>query len=308
MISGAIHHMGSPMNTRKYDYGFILPAVIFVAIMTQVPFLLTIIYSFLRWNLSRPDIPRTFAGFDNYAYFLKIDTLKHFPEFYSILWQTFFITGTTLILCSVGGFLLAVLLDHDIPGINIARTLMLGPFFVMSTASGVIWKTTIFNTTFGWYGVIMKSLGFTPVDLVSYHPLAVIIVLFTWQWMPFFILVLLAGLQGIPNDLIDSMKIDGVNWFQGIFGIKLPLIMTHMRVAIMLGLVFIIKEFGLILVTTAGGPGTRSYTLPYAVYMQIFSANNVGRAGALATMTVLLTLVLVNLIYRSIVKRNTQYM
>jgi ABC-type sugar transport system permease subunit len=154
----------------------------------------------------------------------------------------------------------------------------------------------------------MKSLGFTPVDLVSYHPLAVIIVLFTWQWMPFFILVLLAGLQGIPNDLIDSMKIDGVNWFQGIFGIKLPLIMTHMRVAIMLGLVFIIKEFGLILVTTAGGPGTRSYTLPYAVYMQIFSANNVGRAGALATMTVLLTLVLVNLIYRSIVKRNTQYM
>jgi len=296
------------MNTRKYDYGFILPAVIFVAIMTQVPFLLTIIYSFLRWNLSRPDIPRTFAGFDNYAYFLKIDTLKHFPEFYSILWQTFFITGTTLILCSVGGFLLAVLLDHDIPGINIARTLMLGPFFVMSTASGVIWKTTIFNTTFGWYGVIMKSLGFTPVDLVSYHPLAVIIVLFTWQWMPFFILVLLAGLQGIPNDLIDSMKIDGVNWFQGIFGIKLPLIMTHMRVAIMLGLVFIIKEFGLILVTTAGGPGTRSYTLPYAVYMQIFSANNVGRAGALATMTVLLTLVLVNLIYRSIVKRNTQYM
>ena len=299
--------MGSPMNTRKYDYGFILPAVIFVAIMTQVPFLLTIIYSFLRWNLSRPDIPRTFAGFNNYAYFLKIDTLKHLPEFYSILWQTFFITGTTLILCSVGGFLLAVLLDHDIPGINIARTLMLGPFFVMSTASGVIWKTTIFNTTFGWYGVIMKSLGFTPVDLVSYHPLAVIIVLFTWQWMPFFILVLLAGLQGIPNDLIDSMKIDGVNWFQGIFGIKLPLIMTHMRVAIMLGLVFIIKEFGLILVTTAGGPGIRSYTLPYAVYMQIFSANNVGRAGALATMTVLLTLVLVNLIYRSIVKRNTQY-
>ncbi|MGI6432786.1 MAG: carbohydrate ABC transporter permease [Sphaerochaetaceae bacterium] len=295
------------MKTRTYDYRFLLPAVIVVAIMTQLPFLLTIIYSFLRWNLSRPDIPRTFAGFNNYLYFLKIESLEHLPEFYSILWQTILITGITLLACSIGGFLLALLLDHDIPGVNIARTLMLGPFFVMSTASGVIWKTTIFNTTFGWYGVIMKALGFTPVDLVSYHPLGVIIVLFTWQWMPFFILVLLAGLQGIPQDLIDSMRIDGVSWLQGIFKIKLPLIMNHMRVVIMLGLVFLIKEFGLILVTTAGGPGTRSYTLPYAVYMQVFSANNVGRAGALATMTVILTLILVNLIYRSIVKRSAHY-
>ncbi len=299
---------GKTMKTlRKTDYRFLLPAVIVVAVMTQVPFLLTIIFSTLRWNLSRPDLSRSFDNVQNFWYFLKIDSLSEIPEFYSILWQTVLITGVTLILCSVVGFLLALLLDHDIPGVNIARTLMLGPFFVMSTASGVIWKTTIFNTTFGWYGVIMKAIGLTPTDLVSYHPLSVIIVLFTWQWMPFFILVLLAGLQGIPQDLVDSMKIDGVNWFQGVFTIKLPLIMNHMRVAVMLGLVFIIKEFGLILVTTAGGPGTRSYTLPYAVYMQVFSANNVGRASALAVMTVILTLLLVNLLYRSIVKRNEKY-
>jgi sorbitol/mannitol transport system permease protein len=295
------------MKKQKTDYRFLMPSVLVVAIMTQVPFLLTIIFSTLRWNLSRPDLPRTFNGFDNYSYFLKIESLKHLPEFYSILLQTILITGVSLLLCSVLGFLLALLLDHNIPGVNIARTLMLGPFFVMSTASGVIWKTTIFNTTFGWYGVIAKFLGFTPVDLVSYHPLAVIIVLFTWQWTPFFILVLLSGLQGIPMDLVDSMEIDGVNWFQEVFKIKLPLIIGHMQVAVMLGLVFLIKEFGLILVTTAGGPGTRSYTLTYAVYMQVFSANNVGRASALAVLTVALTLLLVNLLYRSIVKRSARY-
>lgn len=87
----------------------------------------------------------------------------------------------------------------------------------MSTASGVIWKTTIFNTTFGWYGVITKALGFTPVDLLSYHPMAVIIFLFSWRWMPFFVLVILAGLQSIQPDLVDSMKIDGANWFQATF-------------------------------------------------------------------------------------------
>ncbi len=289
---------------RKTDYAFLLPAVVVVAIMTQVPFILTIIFSTLRWNLSRPDLPRIFINIQNYWHFFKIESFSEIPEFYSILWQTILITGITLLFCSIFGFLLALLLDNEIPGVNVARTLMLGPFFVMSTASGVIWKTTIFNTTFGWYGVIAKSLGFTPVDLVSYYPIPVIIVLFTWRWMPFFILVLLSGLQGIPQELVDSMKIDGVNWFQGVYKIKLPMIMNHMRVAVMLGLVFLIKEFGLILVTTAGGPGISSYTLPYAVYMQVFSANSIGRASALAVITVALTLVLVNLIYRSIIKQN----
>jgi len=289
---------------KKSDLPFALPAIILVALMTQIPFLLTIAYSTLRWNLSRPDLPVKFVGIDNYLFFLKAPKFPMLPEFYSILWQTILITGLTLVLCTVTGFLISILLNNKVPGVKLARTLMLAPFFVMSTASGVMWKTTILNTTFGWYGVIVKALGGAPVDLVSYHPLVVIIFLFWWQWMPFFVLVILAGLQSIPLELEDSMRVDGVNWWQSTFLIKLPLITNHIRVAVMLGLVFIVKEFGLILVTTAGGPGTRSYTLPYAVYMQVFNANNVGRAGALATITVLLVLLTVNLLYQSIKKRN----
>jgi len=289
---------------KKHDWVFVLPAILVVAIMTQVPFILTIVYSTLRWNLARPDMAIKFAGIDNYLYFLRIENWREIPEFYSIVWQTVLITGLTLALCTVAGFLMSLLLDNAVPGVNFARTLILGPFFVMSTASGVIWKTTILNTTFGWYGVIAKALGFTSVDLLSYYPIPIIIFLFVWQWMPFFVLVILAGLQGISFDLIDSMKIDGVNWFQATFLIKLPMITNHIRVAIMLGLIFIVKEFGLILVTTAGGPGTRSYTLPYAVYMEVFNASNVGRASALATMTVAMTLIAVNMLYRSLKKRN----
>lgn len=289
---------------KRSDLPFALPAIVIVALMTQVPFILTIIYSTLRWNLARPDLKVKFVGVDNYLFFLKAPKFPVLPEFYSIVWQTILITGLTLLLCTVTGFLISILLNHKVPGVKLARTLMLGPFFVMSTASGVIWKTTVLNTTFGWYGVIVKALGGTPVDLVSYHPLVVIIFLFWWQWMPFFVLVILAGLQGIPLELEDSMKVDGLGWWQSTFLIKLPLIMNHIRVAVMLGLVFIVKEFGLILVTTAGGPGTRSYTLPYAVYMQVFNASNVGRAGALATITVLLVLVTVNVLYNQIKKRS----
>jgi sorbitol/mannitol transport system permease protein len=289
---------------KKSDLPFALPAIILVALMTQIPFLLTIVYSTLRWNLARPDLPIKFVGIDNYLFFLKAPKFPVLPEFYSIFWQTILITGLTLVLCTVTGFLVSILLNNKVPGVKLARTLMLAPFFVMSTASGVMWKTTILNTTFGWYGVIVKALGGAPVDLVSYYPLVVIIFLFWWQWMPFFVLVILAGLQSIPLELEDSMRVDGVNWWQSTFLIKLPLITNHIRVAVMLGLVFIVKEFGLILVTTAGGPGTRSYTLPYSVYMQVFNANNVGRAGALATITVLLVLLTVNLLYRSIKKRS----
>ncbi len=286
------------MKKKNFDVLYVLPAIIIVAVMTQVPFILTVIYSTLRWNLARPDLPIKFSGFNNYMYFLKE------PEFYGIIWQTILLTVVALVLCTFIGFLVSILLDNVIPGINIARTLILGPFFVMSTASGVLWKTTILNTTFGWYGVGMKALGFTPVDLLSYYPIPVIACLFVWQWMPFFVLIILAGLQGISSDVVDSMKVDGTNWFQSTFLIKLPMISIHIRVAIMLGLIFIVKEFGLILVTTAGGPGTRSYTLPYAVYMQVFSGSNVGRAGALATMTVLIVLVSINILYKSIQKRS----
>lgn len=295
------------MVNKKRDWFFMLPAIVVVAVMTQVPFVLTIIYSTLRWNLARPDLPVKFSGVDNYLYFLKIPNFPEIPEFYSILGQTVLITAVTLVLCTVLGFLLSILLDNAVPGINIARTLILGPFFVMSTASGVIWKATILNTTFGWYGVVFKALGLTPVDLLSYYPIPVIVFLFTWQWMPFFVLVILAGLQGISGDLVGSMRIDGVNWFQSTFLVKLPMITHHIRVAVMLGLIFIVKEFGLILVTTAGGPGTRSYTLPYAVYMEVFNASNVGRAGALAVMMVVLTLLAVNILYRSIKKRGASF-
>ncbi|MEJ2135237.1 MAG: sugar ABC transporter permease [Desulfofustis sp.] len=292
---------------KHNDWRFLIPGMIVVAVVTQVPFILTLVYSTLRWNLARPDLPVKFYGFKNYWYFLRIEDWSDLPVFYSIVWQTILITICALALCTIVGFLLALLLDNVIPGVNVARTLILGPFFVMSTASGVIWKTTILNTTFGWYGTIAKYLGFTPVDLISYHPIAVIVFLFSWRWMPFFVLMMLAGLQSIPDEILDSTKVDGVNWWQSTFLVKLPMIRKHISVAMMLGLIFLVKEFGLILVTTAGGPGTSSYTLPFAVYMQVFNASNVGRAAALAAITVALTLVGINILHRSIEKRSAIY-
>ncbi len=291
-------------NKRYTDKYFALPAILWVAVTTQIPFLITIVFSALKWNMSRPDLGVSFTWLNNYQYYFWGSGSA---EFWVIVWQTVLLTLLALALCTCIGFLVSLLLDHEIPGINIVRTLILGPFFVMSTASGVIWKTTILNTTFGWYGYICKLIGATPIDFISYHSLQLIAFLFVWQWMPFFVLVILSGLQGISQDVLESARIDGCNWGVLTFKIKLPMILNHMQVAVMLGMIFIVKEFGLILVTTAGGPGTRSYTLPFYVYKIVFSANQVGRAAAVAVITVLITMVAVQLLYRAIKKRRALY-
>jgi sorbitol/mannitol transport system permease protein len=281
--------------------------MIIVGLMTQVPFAITLVYSTLRWNLSRPDLPIEFRGFQNFVYFLRMPNFPDLPLFYEVVWQTALMTGAALVICTVLGFLLALLLDNEIPGINIARTLILGPFFVMPVAAGIVWRATMFNPRFGWYAVVVESFGLQREALMSEYPLAVIILLLVWRWLPFFVLVTLGGLQGLPSDVLDSAEIDGCNWFQRTFLIKRPLVQNHINIAIMLGLVFIIKEFGLIVTTTGGGPGTSSYNLPYLVYNQIFSGSNVGRAAAVSVVTVALTLLLVNVLFKVIQRRRDMF-
>lgn len=293
-----------PKNTtKKYpvERTFVAPACVIVAIATQVPFILTIIFSVLRWNIVRPDQGITFAGLKNFIYYLGDS------EFYIICLQTVAMIGASLILCLVFGYLIALMLDCDIPGKTISRTLILSPFFIMTTTTGVLWKTEILNTNFGWVGTIADAMGIKAVDFVSYYARPLIVFLFVWQWMPFFVLVILGGLQGIPEEVLERANLDGCSRMEMIFKIKLPMIFNHMQVALMLGLIFLVKEFGLILTTTGGGPGQKSYTLTYYIYKTLFSGSNVGRAAALSVITVIVTLTVINLIFRAIKKRRAIY-
>lgn len=283
------------------ERSFVVPAVVIVAVATQVPFILSIIFSMLKWNIVRPDQGISFAGVKNFIYYLTN------PEFYTICFQTVGMIGISLILCLVFGYLIALMLDCDIPGKTISQTLILSPFFIMSTTTGVLWKTTILNTNYGWVGELANLFGMKAVDFVSYYPRQLLIFLFVWQWMPYFVLVLLGGLQGIPLEVLERANLDGCSWFEMVFKIKLPMIFNHMQVALMLGLIFLVKEFGLILTTTSGGPGQKSYTLTYYIYKTLFSGSNVGRAAALSVITVVIILIIINLIQRAVKRRRSLY-
>lgn len=284
-------------KTKSKVNMLLIPGIIVVAVTTQVPFLLTIIYSTLKWNLVRPDLGAKFVGFRNFA-----DVLSN-KEFYSVVLNTIILTGLSLALCTLIGIVFSLLLNRQLPGVNIIRTLMLGPFFVMPTVTGIIWKTLILDGSFGWLGHISNIFNIQLPDLFSTFPLYMIMLLIVWQWAPFFVLVILAGFQGISSEIVDSSKVDGANWFQSLIHIKIPMIFNHIQVAVMLGLIFIVKEFALIYVTTAGGPGVRSNNLAYYVFKIVFYGSDVGRAAAVAVIYVIITLIVLNLLYRAVQKR-----
>jgi sorbitol/mannitol transport system permease protein len=276
----------------------VLPAAIIVALVTQVPLVVTLILSVVKWIVVRPDQGISFVALGNYKNVLTN------PEFYEIVLNTIGLTAISLALCTVLGIAIAHMLNRRFFGVNIARTLMIAPFFVMDSVAGIVWKTLMLHPSFGINGVIATWLHLPPIDFLGHHAFLTVVLLIVWQYTSFFVLILLAGFEGISEELLDSAKVDGANAFRTLFQIKIPSIASHIEVALMLGLIFILKTFGIIYVTTSGGPGITSTNLPFIVYRTSFYRWDVGRATAMAVITVILTLVAITALF-NFVRRKT---
>jgi len=269
-----------------------LPAILVVAVVTQAPILATLGLSLVRWIVVRPDLGITFIGLDNYAEIFRS------RDFYEVVLNTVLITVASLAACTLLGILFGLMLNNEFPGVNIVRTLIISPFFVMDAVAGIIWRTIILNSSFGWNEYFARLLGVRPFDFFGVHSLLTIIILIVWQWTPFFVLIILAGFQSIPDEIMDSARVDGMGWVRGLLFIRIPVIMNHIEVAVLLGLIFVLKVFGLIFVTTRGGPGYSSANLGFFVYKTAFLGWDVGRAAAVAVVTVAITLVAVLALFR----------
>ncbi|TDF98851.1 carbohydrate ABC transporter permease [Paenibacillus piri] len=274
-----------------------LPGIVIVALVTQIPFIATIVLSFVRWIVIRPDQGIHFNGVQNYIQiFQSKDT-------YSVIVTTVIIMLASLLFCTVLGTCLAIMLNRDFPGVNVVRTLVILPFFVMDAVAGIIWKTLILNPSFGFNYYIAGWFNLTPVDFFGPGSLLTVIMLIVWQWTPFFFLIILAGFQGISADLVESAKVDGANAWRRLVSIELPAIMNHLQVAVMLGLIFILKVFGLIYVTTTGGPGVTSSNLPFYSYRLAFNGWNVGNSAVLSVISVALTLFIITMFFKFMKRR-----
>ncbi|MEN1966673.1 sugar ABC transporter permease [Lentibacillus sp. N15] len=270
----------------------ILPSAIYLIIITQIPFLITIYYSFQDWNLLRPDKGIVFKGLAN---FKKILTSS---SFYQVFGNTVTLTVAVLIICFLLGFVFALLMNRNFFAKGIVRTMFITPFFVMPTVSAIVWKTLMYNPNFGLSSYFANVFGQAPIDWLSAHPLTSIILIVSWMWTPFFMLILLAGLQSLPVELIEAAQLDGANKISQFIHVTIPHLVRYIEVVLLLGLMFILQVFGEIYVTTAGGPGYASTNLSFLVYRAGFQNWDIGEASAVGVVTVILTIVMMMFMFK----------
>lgn len=275
----------------------ILPGAIVVGILTQIPFLGTIYLSLVKWDILRPDLGIRFAGLSNFG-----ATLSNI-QFYHAVGNTLIITISSLLLCLIIGMLFALLMNQEFFGRGFVRSLIITPFFVMTTVSSIIWKDIIFDPSFGLFAWFMRQLGMSPIAVAQNDPKMLIILELTWRWAPFFMLIILAGLQSFPEEVTESSQLDGANAFQRFFSFVIPHLMRYIEVAIFLGLIFILQTFGTIYVTTQGGPGFSSTNLSYLVYRTQVENYQYGLASSVSVLFVILTVVGLSFLFKNIRNR-----
>jgi polyol transport system permease protein len=280
-------------SQRLASIALLLPALIYLGVMTQAPFLLTLWYSFHNWILTSPELGHRWIGFDNFRYALTDD-----PIFRTAIYNTIEITAAIVIGSLVAGLSLALLLNRTFPLRGVARALMIAPFFVMPTVNAVVQKNLFLNPIFGLVNWVTTSLGFDRVDWLAVHPKLAIISMAVWQWAPFMMLILLAGLQGISDEVREAARIDGAGPFAEFRKITLPLLGPYFELAVLLGMIYILQLFGEIFVATQGGPGTETTTIPYYVYQTISQANDVGTSSAQGVLAIIFSSIIAALLLR----------
>jgi sorbitol/mannitol transport system permease protein len=262
----------------------LLPALLFTILLTQVPFALSVYYSFTDWTVVPPG-PREFVGLDNYRELLRDDF------FGDAIVTSIQLTVFPVIAALVLGTAFAILLDRKFFGRGIVRTMLITPFLIVPVVIGLIWKNQMFHGLYGVINWVIEKLGGTPVEWVSEHPTLSIIITLIWQWTPFMMLIMLAGLQSQPSDVLEAAKVDGAAPLAIFRQLTLGHLRPYMELGILLGAIYLIQVYDQIAVITGGGPG--STNVPYYVFQRSIGGGwQFGLASAYSIVVVIASIII----------------
>ncbi len=274
-ISASKVARGRALKKNLVAYSFIAPNFVGFAVFTLGPIIFAFILAFLNWDGSNPI---TFAGLSNFARLLDDDQFK------TSLWNTIVYTGGTVPLTIAFSLGLAILLNQKIAGRNFFRSVSFFPYVASLVAVAVVWNM-IFNPAKGPVNMLLASLGVKqlPGWAASKDWAMLTVILFTvWKNMGYYMIIYLAGLQGINPELYEAGDLDGANKWHKFRFITLPqLAPTTFFVLIMLT-IQCFKVYDQIYMITQGGPGTSTLVLVYHIYNTAFLSWNLGYASAIA--------------------------
>ncbi|MFG2556534.1 carbohydrate ABC transporter permease [Streptomyces sp. NPDC048581] len=278
----------------------LLPALIFTIVVTQLPFVATLIISTFQWNILRPG-ERHFVGLSNFSFVFTDERLR------TAVLNTVVLTASVVVISVILGLGLAMLLDRRFAGRGLARTLLIAPFLVMPVAAALLWKHAIYNPDYGLLNGTLNAVyrlfgadNGPTVDWISSYPMPAVVISLVWQWTPFMMLILLAGLQAQPGDVLEAARMDGASALQTFRHITLPHLRQYIELGVLLGTIYVVQTFDAVFTITQGGPGSQTTNLPYEIYLTMFRKYEYGEAAAAGVVVVLGAFVIATFALRTI--------
>ena len=183
-----------------------------------------------------------------------------------------------MIITVVFGVLLAILLNQPMWGQGVVRILVIAPFFVMPTVSALVWKNMFMDPVNGLFAHLWKFFGAAPVEWLSQASLQSIVMIVSWQWLPFATLILLTAIQSLDSEQLEAAEMDGAPPVKRFAYITLPHLGRAITVVVLIQTIFLLAIFAEIFVTTQGSFGTK--TLTYLIYQRVLESQNVGLGSA----------------------------
>jgi multiple sugar transport system permease protein len=274
------------------DASFVMPAVLFMAALVLFPTVYAVFVSLTHWNLT-DGTPRTWAGLSNYG------DLLHDRRFWAALTRTLVFAAASTVFTLALGMGLALLLNRPLPGKYVFRTMLLVPMVMTPVVVGLTWRF-MYSPDLGMVNWFLGLFGMDPVAFLGSTGTALpaVIVTDVWEYTPFALLILLAGLESLPPEPFEAAQLDGSSALRTFWHITLPMMKGPLAVALLFRVMFSFNVFDTLFVMTGGGPGRSSETLVMYAYKMGFTEWEIGKSAAAA----LVALVLVTVIAKAILR------
>ena len=257
------------------------PAVVTLFLWMIVPLVMTLYFSVIRYNLMQPD-QSGFVGLENFEYFVTD------PSFTTSVINTLLLLGSVILITVGLGAAIALLIDDPFPGRGLVRILLISPFFVMPTVNALLWKNMMMNPIYGVLAQVWQFFGAAPVDWLTDWPLLSVIIMVSWQWLPFATLIFVTSLQSMDREQIEAARMDGANYLQQLRYLYIPHLGRSVAVVVMIEMIFLLSVFAEIYTTTGGGPGDASTNVAFLIFKQALLNFDAGVASAGALFAVVL--------------------
>jgi multiple sugar transport system permease protein len=285
-------------------FTLVLPSLLIILLLIIYPLLFSLVISLGKVGANFRGYQ--FVGLKNYLAVVTDNEIWH-----SFMLTLEWVVGVSVVVMLVG-LSGALLLNTDIRGRTIFRTLLLIPWAMPHVANGIIWLS-IFNKNYGALNGLLYQLGFPQAYSVSWLEtprlaMVSVVVAQVWKWSPFITLMLLAALQSIPEELYEAAKIDGAGVVRRFSHLTIPLLLPTLLLLMLLNLVWALNAFDLIYALTQGGPGNATKVIAYHIWKQTFSAAADFGGGAALSYIVLFISLFITVAYARVVKaRRVEY-